>query len=275
MTSKSTYVAALMLVAAFAATSAPAAEPSLHEVYQTAESGRVKEALGMMDQVLRDHPSSAKAHFVEAELLVKDGRLSQAQAELAAAEKLQPGLPFANAQAVSTLKARIQGNGSAGGGLTRAVAPAPSGGMPWGLIMLAIAAIGAIVLFTRSRARPAPGMVGGPMGGPGYGMPAQSGPMMPGGMPGGGMMGGGGGLGSGIMGGLATGAAVGAGMVAGEALAHRLMDGGERPHHVVDNPGSSTGAVPWDVGPDTPDQQDFGVSDGGWDDSGGGGGDWN
>lgn len=272
MTGKLKIVAVFLLAAAFAATPALAADPTLHEVYQAAESGRVKEALGMMDQVLRDHPNSARAHFVEAELLAKEGRLSQAQAELATAEKLQPGLPFANAQAVSTLKSRIQGTT---GGLTRAAAPAPSSGMPWGLIMLAIAAVGAIVLFTRSRARPAPGMAGGPMGGPGYGMPGQPGPVMPGGMPGGGMMGGGGGLGSGIMGGLATGAAVGAGMVAGEALAHRLMDGGERPHHVVDNTNSTGGAVPWDVGPDTPDQQDFGVSDGGWDDSGGGGGDWN
>ena len=47
---------------------AVAAEPSMQEVYQAAQSGNFKAAQSMMDQVLRDHPNSGKAHFVQAEI---------------------------------------------------------------------------------------------------------------------------------------------------------------------------------------------------------------
>ncbi|HTT39312.1 MAG TPA: tetratricopeptide repeat protein, partial [Burkholderiales bacterium] len=50
---------------------AVAAEPTIHQVYQAADAGNYREAQAMMDQVLRDHPNSAKAHFVEAELLAR------------------------------------------------------------------------------------------------------------------------------------------------------------------------------------------------------------
>ena len=68
-----------------------ATDPTMHQVYQAAEAGRFSEAQGMMDQVLRDHPNSAKAHFVEAELLAKQGRLADAAAELGSAQRLAPG----------------------------------------------------------------------------------------------------------------------------------------------------------------------------------------
>ena len=72
-----------------------AADPSLHQVYQAAEAGHYPEAQSMMDQVLRDHPNSAKAHFVEAELLARQGKTASAKAELKTAEQLDPGLQFA------------------------------------------------------------------------------------------------------------------------------------------------------------------------------------
>ena len=50
-------------------------EATMHQVYLAAESGKFNEAQSMMDKVLRDHPNSAKAHFVEAELLAKQGLL--------------------------------------------------------------------------------------------------------------------------------------------------------------------------------------------------------
>ena len=76
-----------------------AAEPSLHEVYQAANSGKVDDAQRMMKEVLQAHPNSGKAHYVEAELLSKQGKLKQAADELATAEKLAPALPFATPQA--------------------------------------------------------------------------------------------------------------------------------------------------------------------------------
>ena len=43
-----------------------AQEPTMHEIYQAAESGRFIEAQSMLDKVLSEHPNSAKAHFVQA-----------------------------------------------------------------------------------------------------------------------------------------------------------------------------------------------------------------
>src|SRR6266581_5885929 len=96
-----------LAVASFVAAGAAAQEPTLHQVYQAAQSGNFAEAQRMMDQVLRDHPNSAKAHYVEAELLAKQGHLANAEVELNTAERLAPGLPFASAQAVHELKSRI------------------------------------------------------------------------------------------------------------------------------------------------------------------------
>ena len=46
----------------------------------------------MITQVLADHPTSAKAHYVQAELYAKEGKTSLARAELGTAERLNPGL---------------------------------------------------------------------------------------------------------------------------------------------------------------------------------------
>jgi hypothetical protein len=84
-------------------------------------------------------------------------------------------------------------------------------------------------------------------------------------------------MGSGILGGLATGAALGAGMVAGEALAHRLTDGGlHSSGHNLLAASTDLDIGQNDLGNDLSDA-DFGISDGGsWDDSSSGGGDdWN
>jgi len=59
---------AMLATLVLASGSAFAREPSLHEVYQSVEAGHYAEAQRMMDQVLRDHPNSARAHYVEAVL---------------------------------------------------------------------------------------------------------------------------------------------------------------------------------------------------------------
>lgn len=252
---------ALLQQAAFAA------DVAVHDVYEAADAGHLREAQAMMQQVLRDHPNSAKAHFVEAELLSKQGQLAAARTELATAERLEPGLSFAKPAAVETLKARLSGQSNRG-----AEPNARTTTLPWGLLMLGVILIAVVVMFVRSlrqrvalqNALPynpsAPGYGGyGPNYGPGYGSP-NYGPMS------------GGGMGSGILGGLATGAAVGAGMVAGEALAHRLMDGSNS-DRVVPAPDDQ---VPQNWNDDL-GGNDFGMTDSSsWDDGGAGlgGDDW-
>jgi hypothetical protein len=238
------------------------------------------EAQAMMDKVLRDHPNSAKAHFVDAEILSKQGRLDGAETELRTAQRLDPGLAFAKPQAVENLKAHIAAaRHPAQSVQTTAREARPSAGSetPWGLIIFGIALLAAIVFFVRAmnRRRYATVMQSGPGYGfgPGGTMQPYGGGMAPPMGPMGGTMGGG--MGSGIMGGLATGAAIGAGMVAGEALMHHFTDGERQPGNVAPPaPASNYDALPNDMG-----GSDFGVSDGssGWDDSssgGDGGGDW-
>src|SRR5208283_1724116 len=93
--------------------------PTLDQVYQAAHSGRVDEAQRMMDKVLKEHPNSAKAHFVEAELSAKQGQMAKAEDELKTAERLKPDLSFANPQSLQDLKNRIAAS--------HRVSPAPSG----------------------------------------------------------------------------------------------------------------------------------------------------
>jgi hypothetical protein len=240
--------------------SVSAADATIDQVYQAAEAGKLSEAQRMMDQVLRDHPSSGRAHYVESELLARQGRSTEAAAELRTAERLEPGLPFARPQAVQELERRIGASSNP---------PAASGGISSRTILIGAVLVVLILVAMRAMRRRntelgtraaglrdgypgAPGPAGQPL--PPYGGGTAGAPASPVG-----------GMGSGILGGLATGAALGAGVVAGEALAHRL-GGGTSGQPVP--PGSDPGqSMPDDMG-----GNDFGISDGSsWDDSSGGG----
>lgn len=270
---------AALLLAASATLAGPvafAADPTLHEVYQAAESGRLAEAQGMMAKVLKEHPNSGKAHFVEAELLAKQGEFGKAREELANAERLSPGLSFAKPQAVENLKSLLRGGHGAATQQPNianfsAAPAAPTPGIPWAMLLGGIGLIAFIVWAVRLMASrtPAPS-VPAPAGGvpAGYGPAAQSyggyGAPMPTS---------GSGLGGKIMGGLATGAAVGAGVIAGEAIARHFMhdDGNVVQHDGGSSLAPSTDNVFNDMG-----GNDFGVTDGGsWDDGGSSDSDWN
>ena len=252
--------------------------PTLDQVYQAAHAGRMNEAQSMMNIVLKQHPNSAKAHFVEAELLAKQGQMGNADAELKNAEHLKPDLSFAKPQAVQDLKNRIAAANHALQSPTPSYQAAPANSFPWGMILLGIGSIAVIVLIIRAMNSRNPNLF--PVNNPsniqnGYAspMPMQSygGGMSPIGSTGGGM-------GSSIMGGLATGAAVGVGMVAGEALAHHFMDGGQS------NVGNMTPvADSWGNSPNDMGGSNFGMADNSsWDDNSSfadsssdvGGGDW-
>ena len=310
MTAKSFARMTLLASALALAVPAFAAEPTIHDVYVAAEAGKYTEAQELMDQVLKAHPKSGTAHFVEAELLAKQGKFAAAQGELTTAEQLAPGLPKVSPAAVAKLRTLLaegqkpkanysqQQPARSNAGYSNGNYGAPqSSGIPWGsILILGGLLVGFIWLATRFMARrnppqsdsynnpagfnpgggAAPGYAPGayPQQGypqPGYGQPQQ-----------------GSGMGSRIMGGLATGAAVGAGIVAGEALARQFTGGNhdsgnhDQPRNdiVYDEPSRDELVRRDDMG-----GNDFGVSGGsGWDDSssgggdsgggGGGGGDW-
>jgi hypothetical protein len=258
-----------LAVPAFA-DSAPAAEPTMHEIYETAQSGHLDQAQQMITQVLANHPRSANAHYVQAELYARQGKTSSARSELSVAEGLNPGLTEFNPRSVQELKSQLgltSGTRALGSPVVQLPArSAPH--FPWGTVLILAIAAGVLMMIFRRRntyaqypaAGPGPAMGGGAPGyGPGYG-PA---PM-------------GGGLGSGIAGGLASGLAVGAGVVAGEELAHHFLDGGRHEGGVI--PSAEAG----EAGSSNSDMggNDFGANDpGSWDDGGGfggggGGDDW-
>jgi hypothetical protein len=250
------------------------ADPTMSQIYAAAEGGHLDQAQQMVTQVLADHPTSAKAHYVQAELYAKEGKTTDARAELGTAERLNPGLTDFSQRSVQELKSQL-GLGNSNSMRRPAAEGQPvygldsrsASGIPWGKLLIAVGVIA--LLFMLFRRRPTynqyPAASAGP--GPGYGPPGAG--YGPGYGPG---PVGGGGMGSGIAGGLASGLAVGAGVVAGEELAHHFMDGGRHEGGVIPSadaaePGSSNS----DMG-----GSDFGASDSGsWDDggSGGGGGD--
>jgi hypothetical protein len=280
-------------------------EPTLKQVYAEAQAGRLEQAQVMMQQVLVAHPGSAKAHFVQAELSARQGKISHAREALATAEKLAPGLPFAKPEAVQALRTQLAAknsapvnNGSSNRAPAAAPAPAytapaaPASSFPWGLALALGGGAIAIAIYM-SRKKPATEFappaayanqgamqgglngqqgfgMGNTMGGgtmaPGYGQPAYG---QPAGM----------GLGGKVMGGLATGLAVGAGVMAAQAIGKSLM-GNEHPAHQPDNLANNNGYEPFAANNDL-GGQNFGVNDSGsWDDgnalasSDGGGGDW-
>ena len=252
--------AALTLAVSFSAPvrADAAADPTVHQIYEAAEAGRFDQAQQMMDQVLKDHPKSAKAHYVQAELYAKEGKTALARAELAEAEGIDSGLTHENPRSVLALKSQLGVNSRPVQsprviGLSSAPA-APH--FPWGTALIFVIVVGLLWMLFRRRNTYSQYPAAGPGGPGGYG---PGGPV------------GGGGIGSGIAGGLASGLAVGAGVVAGEELAHHFLDGGNREGGGVIPPAN---AGEWQQSSNSDmGGSDFGVNDAGsWDDSGGGGG---
>jgi len=244
------------------------AEATLPEVYKAVQSGQMAKADVMMKEVLQNHPNSAKAHYVAAELYLKEGKVEVARNHFIKAQNLAPGLPFAQAESVQKLQVQLS---SGAGGSVAGSSPSSIFSNPifWGLI--AILVVGVIIVMRRRKAQavqvynaPSAGYPGAP-GTPGGPTPYPGGPA---GYPGAPAAGG---MGSGLMGSLATGAALGAGMYAGQALASSLM-GGHDSGHQNTNPNMNQVGGPASLDPNFGVRDASSWDDGGassWDDSGG------
>jgi uncharacterized protein len=299
-------IAALLGSGLVMAQTAPS-EPTLKQIYDTAQAGQLDKAQTMVQQVLVLHPNSAKAHFVQAELFARQGQLPKAREALAAADKLAPGLPFAKSEAIQSLRAQLDAKSpppavkspSANSfGVTPAGPPAAPANTPWGLLLLGGGAAIALVVFLIRRkpaqtfTPPAPyanpgsspgAMPGGGLNGPQtFGMgsgaaPGASGapgygqaPVQPYGQQ---PQPAGSGMGGRLAGGLATGLAVGAGMMAAQAIGKTLTGNEDRGNRQPEGGGGSQQPLA-NNGPGNNDMggQNFGVEDAGsWDDAGGGG----
>jgi hypothetical protein len=256
-----------VLALAVAGVAAAATDATRQEIYAAAQAGRLAEAQQMIDQVLRDYPQSAPAHFIAAELDARSGDFATARQQLATARQLDPTQRFASAHALSELDGQLSG--------ARAFVPVVHrSAVPWGLIAVLVVAGFVLLSFLRGRARQAyaqgygPGMLppGNPGMQPGYGYgpgyPPQGGP--------------------GLMGNLASGLAVGAGVVAGEELVRHMIGGNAGDPGVASAGEVSAPPQNQDMGGTdfgTPDGSSWGGDSGGGDSGGwggdsGGGGDW-
>jgi tetratricopeptide (TPR) repeat protein len=170
---------ALTLLSAAVGFSAPVFaqnDPTMQQIYDTAKAGHVAQAQQMIDQVLRDHPRSAKAHYVAAELDAKQGNFAAARTELNQAEQLEPGLGFAKPESVEALKAEL-GLKPARGTVLTPVGETHS--FPWAAVLLLVGVIAIVWMVLRRRSAPMlysgqyPGgmPVGAPPGPYGYGGP--------------------------------------------------------------------------------------------------------
>ena len=272
-------------------------EPTLNQVYETAQAGKLDEAQVMIQQVLVAHPKSGKALFVRAELFARQGKLDLARESLSTAEKLSPGLPFAKPETIQALRSQLSSTthskpfNSPAINYAAPVTPVSpvSSSFSWGLpLLLAGGVIVAGYLFFRRReAAPIAQQAGyanqGGMNGPqsfgmsGAGVASPANPQQPSYPQSGFPQQVGNGVGSRIMGGVATGLAVGAGVMAAEAIGRNLM-GNHNPAAGQSQNLSNNDFPPVNSNPDM-GGSNFGVEDtNSWDDGGsgdaGGGSDW-
>lgn len=303
----------LALTSAAVMVNAPAmaqAEPSINQIYEAAQSGKLDQAQTMVQQVLILHPKSAKAHYVQAELFARQGLSLKGRDALTTAEQLAPGLPFAKPQAVQALRSQLASRSEP--------APAPakqnfgmdtpatttSAVSPGLLLLLGAGVVGIVVWLIRRKsavvqpvAMPAsmgnayPATIGpGPGSGMGSGTAFGSGLngpqtfgaspgsayVQPGAQPGQpayGQQPASSGMGGRVMGGLATGLAVGAGVMAAQAIGKNLM--GRDEHNSNSNAGALNDGQSrsFEALPGNADLggQNFGLNDGAdWDDAGSG-----
>ena len=107
MTRAAFFGAAALALASLFPSAAPAAEPTMHQIYEAATTGHLDKAQEMITQVLANHPKSAKAHWVQAEVYAKANKTNLARSEVLEAERLNPGLTQISAKAVRQLKAEL------------------------------------------------------------------------------------------------------------------------------------------------------------------------
>ena len=256
------------------------AVPSIQQVYAAASSGRLQQARREIDQVLAAYPDSAKAHYVSARVAALQADWPRAAAELARAQRLDPGLGFAHRDTLRAFTRQVASH-------TGQPAPARRRGLPLGGIGIALAVLALLVLWAVYRAsrRPpvqamaAPAWPLGPQP-PGY--PGGVGGAQPPGYPGG--VGQPGAApyygpyppaqGGGMLGAVGTGLAVGAGVAAGEMLVDKLFQNGNAPIAGAGGAGFDQAGLP-DAG-SLPDDGNFGIDDASsWSDDSSGSDGWN
>ncbi|MDP9154536.1 MAG: tetratricopeptide repeat protein [Pseudomonadota bacterium] len=168
--------ASLMLVSA-----AAFAVPSAGQIEQSMTQGNWAQADSQLNEVIQAHPNNAKAHYLYAQVLDREGRPADALAQIQQAKTLDPAIKFTDPSRFNAMEARIRSDanrvnsssnsggqtnerstGNAVTSVTRnpfnqgAVAapekPGPSMGM-WVLLAVVVAGIALVLRWGLKRAR--------------------------------------------------------------------------------------------------------------------------
>jgi len=97
-------VASLMLVSA----AAFAAVPTAGQIEQSMTQGNWSQADSQLNEVLQAHPNNAKAHYLYAQVLDREGRSSDALAQVQQARTLDPAIKFTDPSRFNAMEARIR-----------------------------------------------------------------------------------------------------------------------------------------------------------------------
>jgi hypothetical protein len=71
---------------------------------EAVRAGKLADADALMQEVVKANPASAKAQFVYADVLAREGKRDEARAALTNAETLEPALSFASPETVARVK---------------------------------------------------------------------------------------------------------------------------------------------------------------------------
>ncbi|MGE0860152.1 MAG: hypothetical protein AB7I01_13340 [Gammaproteobacteria bacterium] len=91
------------------ASAAGHADSGLARIHAALGAGHLASAERMLEARLKRHPEDAQAHYLQAEVDARQGKLAAGREALAAAEVLQPDLPFATSAAVDALRRSVAG----------------------------------------------------------------------------------------------------------------------------------------------------------------------
>jgi uncharacterized protein len=258
----------LLLATAFAEPTLADTDATLSQVYEAARTGNLDQARQMMNQVLSDHPKSAKAHYVAAEVNAASGNFVLGREELRLAQNLAPGLPFAAPESVRELQDKLSRTPLVHTPPARSQTAA---GFPLSALTVVVIGMGVVLVLVFMRRRAPTISYAQPHElvppSPAAGSPATA--AVAGFPPGTGT---GTGIGSSIAGDLAGGLAAGAGIAAGEEIARHLLDSGEPELN-----SSPMSEIALEHDRDFPAGADFGISDASlWkdEDQASGGDDW-
>jgi hypothetical protein len=110
------------------ATPAFAAAPSVDQVEQAIARGDLQGAQSMLDQVVAAHPGSARAHYLDAQVLERNHRYADALTQINAARNIDPAIAFTDPAKFRTVQRRIESEANRAGSGTGGTVSAPHNG---------------------------------------------------------------------------------------------------------------------------------------------------